>query len=33
MLSRARKSIEQDYDLGRLNRDLEDVYVRERGVH
>jgi colanic acid/amylovoran biosynthesis glycosyltransferase len=33
MLSRARKSIEQDYDLGRLNRDLEDVYVREGGVH
>jgi len=31
MLSRARKSIEQDYDLGRLNRDLEDVYVREGG--
>jgi colanic acid/amylovoran biosynthesis glycosyltransferase len=31
MLSRARQSIEQDYDLGRLNRDLEDVYVREGG--
>ena len=33
MLSRARESIERDYDLARLNRDLEDVYTTASRVN
>jgi colanic acid/amylovoran biosynthesis glycosyltransferase len=33
ILSRARQSIEQDYNLKQLNGDLEDAYIRAGSVH
>ena len=33
MLARARESVEQDYDIRRLNTDLEDVYLRWGTLH